>query len=196
MAWSLLPVEAMFASVIPGQLMEGRIAGQINFPSWLGKNSRQNKMDRLLQELQLHMRLKISASKRALNLDYLPHVINSIVGPLRRDASQGVDASVKAMESYDLMREDLDSLLEVGQWPNRPEIMAGITHIIFLIIIIIIIIISFAIFIFILHPYIFHGWMQFNHCVLFNRLNSIWVPTILFLLIFFNPKNSMKQTFF
>merc|ERR1712071_234645 len=125
-AWSLLPVEAMFASVIPGQLMEGRIGGQINFPSWLGKNSRQNKMDRLLQELQLHMRLKISASKRALNLDFLPHVINSIVGPLRRNGSAGVEASVGAMDDYDLIREDLDSLIEVGQWPNRTEIMAGI----------------------------------------------------------------------
>ena len=108
--------------------MEGRIGGQINFPSWLGKNSRQNKMDRLLQELQLHMRLKISASKRALNLDYLPHVINSIVGPLRRNGAAGVEASVRAMDDYDLIREDLDSLIEVGQWPNRTEIMAGILH--------------------------------------------------------------------
>ena len=90
------------------------------------------------------MRLKISASKRALNLDYLPHVINSIVGPLRRDAAQGVDASVKAMENYDLMREDLDSLLEVGQWPNRPEIMAGITYVV-----------TITIQVFILFPYSF-----------------------------------------
>jgi replication factor C subunit 1 len=71
-AWSLLPVEAVFASVVPGQLMlEGFISSQIVFPSWLGKNSRTNKMDRLLQERQTHMRLKISGSKQAVNLDYL-----------------------------------------------------------------------------------------------------------------------------
>ena len=116
-AWSLLPVEAVFASVVPGQLMEGRINGQIGFPSWLGKNSRQNKVDRLLAELQMHMRLRISASKRALNLDYLPHIVGAIVKPLRRNGASGIEAAVRAMESYDLTREDLDSLLELSQWP-------------------------------------------------------------------------------
>ena len=37
-SWSLLPTEAMFASVIPGEYMEGFVSGQIQFPSWLGKN--------------------------------------------------------------------------------------------------------------------------------------------------------------
>lgn len=125
-AWSLLPVEAVFASVVPGQLMEGFISSQVAFPSWLGKNSRTNKMDRLLQELQMHMRLKICGSKRAVNLDYLPHVLNSIVGPLKRSGADGVAEAISAMESYDLMREDLDSLLELAQWPHKPDIMAGI----------------------------------------------------------------------
>ncbi|KAI9560967.1 hypothetical protein GHT06_011923 [Daphnia sinensis] len=125
-AWSLLPVEAVFASVVPGQLMEGFISSQVAFPSWLGKNSRTNKMDRLLQELQMHMRLKISGSKRAVNLDYLPHILNSIVGPLKRSGADGVAEAITAMESYDLMREDLDSLLELAQWPHKPDIMAGV----------------------------------------------------------------------
>ncbi len=115
----------MFASVVPGQLMEGTMCGQINFPSWLGKNSRTNKMDRLLQELQIHTRLRISASKRSFNIDYLPHLLQSVVGPLRRDGAQGVESAVHAMEEYDLLREDLDSLLELSQWPNKPDIMAG-----------------------------------------------------------------------
>ena len=124
-AWSLLPVEAVFASLVPGQLMEGYIGSKIEFPSWLGKNSRQNKMDRLLQELQSHMRLRVSGSKRAVNLDYLPHILNAIVGPLKRSGADGVAEAIRAMESYDLMREDLDSLLEVAQWPHKPDIMAG-----------------------------------------------------------------------
>ena len=124
-AWSLLPVEAVFASVMPGQLMEGYMGGQTQFPQWLGKNSRQNKMDRLLQEIQIHTRIRISASKRALNLDYLPSLIRGVVGPLRRDGVEGVKPAIHAMESYDLLREDLDSLCELAQWPNRPEIMAG-----------------------------------------------------------------------
>ena len=52
-AWSLLPTEAIFASVIPGEYMAGHVAGQIEFPKWLGMYSRQNKFDRILQELQV-----------------------------------------------------------------------------------------------------------------------------------------------
>lgn len=124
-AWSLLPVQAIFASVVPGQLMEGHISAKIEFPSWLGKNSRHNKMDRLLQELQSHMRLRISGSKRALNLDYLPHILSAIVGPLKKSGTDGVGPAIRTMESYDLMREDLDSLLELAQWPHKPDMMAG-----------------------------------------------------------------------
>ena len=51
-SWSLLPTEAMFASVIPGEYMAGFVSGQIQFPSWLGKNSKRSKMDRITQELK------------------------------------------------------------------------------------------------------------------------------------------------
>ena len=53
MAWSLLPTQAIFSSVIPGEYMAGHVAGQIEFPKWLGMYSRQNKFDRILQELQV-----------------------------------------------------------------------------------------------------------------------------------------------
>lgn len=48
----------MFSSLIPGDLLEGHVGGQINFPLWLGKNSKKNKMDRLAQEIQSHTRLR------------------------------------------------------------------------------------------------------------------------------------------
>lgn len=56
--WALLETQAMFASVLPGHYMEGHMGGQINFPSWLGKNSRRNKLHRLLNEVQSHARTK------------------------------------------------------------------------------------------------------------------------------------------
>lgn len=56
--WSLLDVQAMFASVLPGHYMEGHVGGQINFPGWLGKNSKRGRFKRLLSELQAHMRTK------------------------------------------------------------------------------------------------------------------------------------------
>lgn len=54
--WSLLESQAMFSSVLPGHYMEGHIGGQINFPSWLGKNSKRGKFQRILSELHRHTR--------------------------------------------------------------------------------------------------------------------------------------------
>lgn len=48
----------MFSSVIPGEYMSGHLSGQIQFPSWFGKYSKQNKFNRILQELQSHTRLR------------------------------------------------------------------------------------------------------------------------------------------
>ena len=50
--------QAIFASVIPGEVMRGSIGQMIQFPSWLGKNSTTNKNDRLIQELSHHTCLK------------------------------------------------------------------------------------------------------------------------------------------
>lgn len=55
--WSVLPVQAMFSSVIPGEFMAGHVTGQINFPGWLGKNSKRTKRGRLAQEIHDHTRV-------------------------------------------------------------------------------------------------------------------------------------------
>ncbi|PRD25218.1 UNVERIFIED_CONTAM: Replication factor C subunit 1 [Trichonephila clavipes] len=56
--WNLLPTQAIFASVVPGELMKGHLRQMINFPAWLGKNSNRAHMDRVLQELHKHMRMR------------------------------------------------------------------------------------------------------------------------------------------
>lgn len=56
-AWNLLPVQAMYSSVAPGHAMSGHFSAQINFPAWLGKNSKKNKFQRLTSEIQTHTRL-------------------------------------------------------------------------------------------------------------------------------------------
>jgi len=106
--------------------MSGFMHGQIQFPSWLGKNSRRSKIDRILQELQLHTRLTTGASKSAINQDYGQFLRDHITGPLRRDGVEGVDRAVTTMEKYSLLREDLDGLLEVTQWPDRQDPMKGV----------------------------------------------------------------------
>jgi len=56
----------MFSSVLPGDFMEGHLTCQINFPAWLGKNSRRSKFQRILQELHGHMRLRYALSSEFL----------------------------------------------------------------------------------------------------------------------------------
>lgn len=125
-AWSLLPVQAMYSSVIPGDIMEGYMRGQINFPAWLGKNSRAGKFDRLLQELHVHSRLSISGSKQALNLEYLPQIRDAIIHPLVTEGSSGVATSLEVLQSYNLLREDLESILELTMWPNQKDPMSAV----------------------------------------------------------------------
>lgn len=118
-SWSLLPVQACYSSVIPGTMMSGHIKSQINFPSWLGRNSKRNKFDRLLQEITVHSRLTTGASKEAINLCYLKPIRDAIVRPLAANGTEGVDEAVAVMTCYHLLREDLDSLVEVSLWPGQ-----------------------------------------------------------------------------
>ncbi|KAJ8735068.1 hypothetical protein PYW08_014318 [Mythimna loreyi] len=118
-AWSLLPTQAMYSSVIPGHFMSGHLTGQIQFPGWLGKNSRATKMHRLCQEIHAHTRLSTSGSKSSIFLDYSSHLRDAIVNPLIKDKTEGIEKSLEVLESYHLLREDLDSLVELSVWPGQ-----------------------------------------------------------------------------
>lgn len=50
--------QAMYSSVIPGELMRGSFPQMVTFPAWLGQNSSRNKSERILQETRTHMRLQ------------------------------------------------------------------------------------------------------------------------------------------
>lgn len=102
------------------------MAGQIAFPQWLGKYSRQNKFDRILQELQVHTRLSAGLSKSSLNQDFIQHLRDQILRPMKQSGNEGVQESVKSMEFYSLMREDLDNLLEITSWPDQNDPMKEI----------------------------------------------------------------------
>ncbi|XP_038051996.1 replication factor C subunit 1-like isoform X1 [Patiria miniata] len=124
--WSLLPTQAIFASVVPGGAMKGYMRGMITFPSWLGKNSTRNKNRRLLQEIQQHMRLSSSGSINDINLDYVPRLRDFLTRPLLTQETEGVSEVVELLNSYDLTREDFDTVLEVSQFEGRKKPMAGV----------------------------------------------------------------------
>ncbi|XP_022092745.1 replication factor C subunit 1-like isoform X2 [Acanthaster planci] len=124
--WSLLPTQAIFASVLPGDAMKGYMRGMIQFPSWLGKNSSRNKNRRLLQEIQQHMRLSSSGSMNDITFDYVPRLRDFLTQPLLTQESDGVSEVVELLNSYDLTREDFDTVLEVSQFEGKKNPMAGV----------------------------------------------------------------------
>ncbi|GCC24657.1 hypothetical protein chiPu_0003059 [Chiloscyllium punctatum] len=120
-SWNLLPTQAIYASVIPGELMRGYMSQFPSFPSWLGKFSSTNKHDRVVQELTRHMCLRTHASKRAVNLDYLPYLRDALVQPLTLQGTNGAQEAVATMNAYYLMKEDVDSIMEISSWAGRPD---------------------------------------------------------------------------
>lgn len=59
-----------------------------------------------------------SCSKLAVKLDYLVHLRDAILLPLK-EGLDGVDKAVEVMMTYNLLREDFDSLLELSYWSRR-----------------------------------------------------------------------------
>jgi replication factor C subunit 1 len=123
--WSLLPTQAVFATVIPGEKLKGGI-GLPAFPGWFGKNSKQSRVDRVLQELQKHMRMHISANKVGVSMDYLTILKEKLSKPLIKKANDGVAEVIHTMNEYYLTRDDFDTILELSTWPGQKDLMTCI----------------------------------------------------------------------
>ncbi|RXM35645.1 Replication factor C subunit 1 [Acipenser ruthenus] len=119
--WTLLPTQAIYASVLPGELMRGYMSQFPTFPSWLGKFSATGKHDRIIQELSMHMCLRTHISKRAVNMEYLPFLRDSLVRPMAEHGAEGVSEAVQLMDDYCLMKEDVDNIMEISTWGGRPD---------------------------------------------------------------------------
>lgn len=119
--WSLLPTQAIYASVLPGELMRGYMTQFPTFPSWLGKHSSTGRHDRLVQDLALHMSLRTYSSKRTINMDYLSHIRDALVQPLTSQGVEGVQDVVALMDAYYLMKEDFENIMEISSWGGKPS---------------------------------------------------------------------------
>lgn len=125
-AWSMLPTQATFSSVLPGEYMKGYFTGQVNFPLWLGKNSRTTKRSRLAQELYDHTRVCTSGSRSSMHLDYAKFLLDKIVQPLQSKGVHGVEESLQTIKDYHLLREDIESLIELTAIPGKKNPMDSI----------------------------------------------------------------------
>jgi replication factor C subunit 1 len=68
----------------------------------------------------------ISGSKEAVNMDYLTHLRDSVLRPLIKEGLDGVPATLRVMQSYYLLRDDIDSLVELSLWPNQKDPMSNV----------------------------------------------------------------------
>ncbi|XP_062349442.1 replication factor C subunit 1 [Cinclus cinclus] len=119
--WNLLPTQAIYASVLPGELMRGHMSQFPVFPSWLGKFSSTGKHDRIIQELAMHMSLRTQTCKRTVNMEYLSYLRDALVQPLKDLGADGVQQAVTFMDSYCLMKEDVENIMEISTWGGKPS---------------------------------------------------------------------------
>lgn len=68
----------------------------------------------------------MTGSKEAVNMDYVKAVRDSVIQPLKRDENDGIPAAVKVLQDYQLLREDLDSIVELCTWPGQKDPMVDI----------------------------------------------------------------------
>ncbi|XP_014117556.1 PREDICTED: replication factor C subunit 1 isoform X2 [Pseudopodoces humilis] len=119
--WNLLPTQAIYASVLPGELMRGYMSQFPVFPSWLGKFSSTGKHDRIIQELAMHMSLRTRTCKRTVNMEYLSYLRDALVQPLKDFGADGVQQAITFMDSYCLMKEDVENIMEISMWGGKPS---------------------------------------------------------------------------
>uniref|UniRef100_A0A158R5J1 AAA domain-containing protein n=1 Tax=Syphacia muris TaxID=451379 RepID=A0A158R5J1_9BILA len=96
-SWSLLNEQGLFSSVVPSLYMGGYLRSMISFPSWLGKNSSAVKHQRLLRQLESHA--------------FHSFCYREVIGVL---------------DEYDLTRDDLDEIVELGTWPGLVDFKKNI----------------------------------------------------------------------
>lgn len=67
-----------------------------------------------------------SGSRLSVRLDYAGFLVAAIARPLRERGAEGVDEALGILREYHLLREDIDSLLELSTWPGQKNAFDGI----------------------------------------------------------------------
>ncbi|CAI6339161.1 unnamed protein product [Periconia digitata] len=120
--WSLMPTHAVFSFVRPASFVAGSTAGhQTRFTTWLGKNSNQQKLTRMVKEIQAHMRLRSSGDRHEVRQQYIPIFWQQLVKKLEQEGKDSVPDLIELMDSYFLTKEDFDAIMELGVGPMQQE---------------------------------------------------------------------------
>ncbi|ORX91282.1 DNA replication factor C, large subunit [Basidiobolus meristosporus CBS 931.73] len=112
--WGLMPVHATFSCVRPAYFTHGASQGMYQFPGWLGQNSKAGKYSRMLKELQIHMRTKISGDKNEVRMGYVPTLATALSQPLIDQGADAIPSVMELMDEYYINKEDWDGLIDMG----------------------------------------------------------------------------------
>ncbi|KLO13842.1 DNA replication factor C, large subunit [Schizopora paradoxa] len=122
--WSLMPLHAVTSTVRPASFVYGNGAGYggpnaMSFPQWLGQNSKQTKLQRQLNDVQIKMRLKVSGDKPEIRQNYIPALFPRVVKPLVDTGASAIDEVIEAMDDYYLSKDEWDTIVELGLDENK-----------------------------------------------------------------------------
>ena len=116
--WSLMPLHGVLSTVAPASYAYGGYGGQMfGFTSWLGMNSKQNKLSRYLKEIQSHMRLRASGDRNEIRQSYLPILWDLGPKKLELQGKEAISPVIELLDNYYLTRDDFDAIVELGIGP-------------------------------------------------------------------------------
>lgn len=61
------------------------------------------------------------SSRQAVNLDYLHYLRQAVLSPLQRHGAEGAGEAVQLLDDYQLIKEDVDSIMEISVWGGQPD---------------------------------------------------------------------------
>ncbi|KAF9093711.1 hypothetical protein BGX23_002998 [Mortierella sp. AD031] len=127
--WSLMQTHAAFSCVRPAFFVHGNMrpgsggnfGPMMQFPrqvlgaiDYLGQYSKSSKYNRLVKEVQIRMRLKISGDKNEVRQNYMPALFPALTRPLLDRGNDAIPELIEFMDSYYLSKEDWETILELG----------------------------------------------------------------------------------
>uniref|UniRef100_A0A3B4BNE5 DNA replication factor RFC1 C-terminal domain-containing protein n=1 Tax=Periophthalmus magnuspinnatus TaxID=409849 RepID=A0A3B4BNE5_9GOBI len=54
-------------------------------------------------------------------MDYLHYLRKALLNPLQRYGAEGAGQAVQLLDDYQLVREDVDSMMEISVWGSQPD---------------------------------------------------------------------------
>lgn len=123
--WSLMPLHAVFSTVVPAKISstaKARGSGSgsggfgfgyrgLRFPTFLGNLSSTNRRKRELNELTAHVRLKMAGSAQDIRLDMLTVLNQLITAPLVKN---NVGSAIEFMDNYFITKDDYDAMVDMS----------------------------------------------------------------------------------